>query len=437
MAIDNNPSRETTNQIETSPDSPVNTEKKVDLPKEQIAPKQLNKKLMKNLETTLQHMGQLGKKLKDSYTKEDLLKLYENEILIKDGKSDESIDFIRLLLENRENVLNIISSTQDKTFRQSRELIDNKLAREQTETKQLSLFDHMDQKGNLIPSSTAPEPPVIRGLDFTPGEDRLIHTLSLLLSRHSEKWNQQSPNYYMGNFERGVTTINSVDLETARLMITPHDLYSTYLGRTDYNTDHIQFILQSLSELSKKNFLVTLTIPKESNQKGKRFDKLRTYLPLFQVVILNKDLTETESQQIENNDLLVEGKGCKFLFRFNPIFTNSIRERYVEFPEDIHLRIARSAGQKGKVSQSTNLLRDFLFREKQQKRFTIVRDEDTLLNILNLEKMRKEGRKKKVNEMLQKSFDIFVSIGLLKDVQKSIGKKGQTQYTMEINPDFK
>src|ERR1700722_6508061 len=71
-------------------------------------PKQNTKKFLKNLEATLKQMGQFGKKLKDTYSKEDLLKLYLNKIPIKNGQADESIDFIRLLLENRENVLNII-----------------------------------------------------------------------------------------------------------------------------------------------------------------------------------------------------------------------------------------------------------------------------------------------------------------------------------------
>lgn len=357
----------------------------------------------------------------------------------QDQEKTETMDFIKFLIEKKEDLIRLIDSEKNTTFRQSRELIDNKLTRKPIESAQLSLFDNIDEKEKKIanPNHDQSAQPIIKGLDLSPAEDRLVHTLSLLISKHSEKRNQDSPEYYMGNQERGVTTLNSIELETARLMISPHELYSNYLGRDDYNTDHIQFILQSLNNLSKKNFLVSLTIPKGTGQKGKRFDKLRTYLPLFQVVILNKDLTETESQEIENNQLLVEGKRGKFLFRFNPIFTNSIRERYVEFPEDIHLRIARSSGKKGRVSQCTNLMRDFLFREKQQKRYTVVRDEETLFRILNLEKMRKEGRKKKVNEMLQKSFDIFLKIELLKDIQKSLGKKGQVQYTMEINPDFK
>jgi len=312
-------------------------------------------------------------------------------------------------------------------------LIDNKLSREPIDSKQLLLFDNLKHEENNKSLRTEKNTgsPVIKGLDLSTGEDRLVHTLSVLISKHSERRNQNSANYYMGNDERGVATINSIDFETARLNISPHELYSTYLGRINYNTDNINHILGVLNEISKKNFLITLTIPKVGKDGRKRYDKLRTYLPLFQVAILNKDLTETENQEIENNNLLVEGKGCKFQFRFNPIFTHSIRERYIEFPEDIHLRIARAAGQRGRVSQCTNLMRDFLFREKQLKRYSLLRDESTLFSILNLDKLRKEGRKKKVNEMLQKSFDIFLELSLLNNVERTIGKNGQTQYLIE------
>lgn len=317
-----------------------------------------------------------------------------------------------------------------KTFRQSKELIDNKLDHKQED--QLTIFDYLDKAKN----QELQEKPFIKGLDLDQAEDRIVHTLTLLLSRKSENKNQKSADYYMGNHGKGMVSVFDTDMETARIIITPHELYSTYYGKENYGSDQISFLLKKLESLSKKLFLTTWNIQAKSKGKEKRYDKFRTYLPLFQIAILNQDLSESESQVIDNNKSLLEGKNCHFLFKFQPQFTNNIRERYVEFPEDIHLRIAEATG-KDRYGQCVNLMRDFLFREKQVKRYDPIRDKLTLISTLKLDKFWKEGRKKKVNEMIKECFEIFLKIGLITGLEELQGKLGQEQYRMLINKEFK
>lgn len=318
---------------------------------------------------------------------------------------------------------------KSKTFRQSRELIDNKLDFKQNE--QLTLFDFMENNETIYKS------PLIKGLDLDQSEDRIIHTLTLLLSRKSETKNQKSGDYYMGNYGKGAMTIHNTEMETSRILVSPHEFYSTYYGKGDYGADQIEFLLKKLDSLSKKTFMTTWTIPsKRKGNNEQRFDKFRTNLPLFQLAILNQDLSESESQEIDNNKSLLEGKKCHFLFKFQPQFTNNIRERYVEFPENIHLRIAETAGTK-RYSQCVNLMRDFLFREKQGRRYEVIRDQETLIDVLKLNKYWKNGKKKKVNDMINECLNIFIKIGLINTWEKLQGKFGQTQFRIEINPAFK
>lgn len=320
---------------------------------------------------------------------------------------------------------------KNKTFRQSRELIDNKLDCKQEE--QLTLFDIIDKKEI---KQEKQEMPIIKGLDLDQAEDRIVHTLTLLLSRKSENKDQKSDNYYMGNYEKGVITVHNTEMETARIIISPHELYSTYYGKDNYGSDQITFLLNKLDSLSKKLFSTTWNIQIKSKGNQKRYDKVRTNLPLFQIAILNQDLSESESQEIDNNKSLLEGKKCHFLFKFQPQFTYNIRERYVEFPEDIYLRITEAAG-KDRYGQCVNLMRDFLFREKQAKRYELIRNKETLIDILKLNKFWKEGRKKKVNEMINDCFEIFLKIGLLKGWEKVLGTLGQDQFRIQISRDFK
>lgn len=337
---------------------------------------------------------------------------------------------------SRKEIVQIIQEIKkpNKTFRQSRELIDNKLNRD-IEKDQLTFEDLMNSpSGNL---STPPEA-VIKGLDLDQGEDRLVHTLTLLLAKKSQNKDQKSPDYYMGNYEKGITRIKDIEMETARIIVTPHELYSTYYGKDDYNSDHIKYVLGKLDGLAKKQYWTAWNIQVPPKKKGekKKINKLRTCCPLFQIVILNQDLSESQSQEIDTNENLIEGKKCVFLFKFQPQFTNNIRERYVEFPEDIYHRIADATG-KNRYSQSINLMRDLLFREKQQKRSEITRDQETLIKTLKLDKFWKEGRKKIVNEKLEEAFNVFKKIGLIKDTKETRGVMGQTQYIISINRDFK
>jgi hypothetical protein len=272
-------------------------------------------------------------------------------------------------------------------------LIDNKLDREIDKEK----LAHQETTGA----------PIIRGLDLDQAEDRILHTLTLLLSKNSENRDQTSSEYYMGNYEKGIIRINEIEMETARILVSPHEFYSTYYGRENYNSDHIKFVLKKLHGLLQKQYLTTWNFPAKGT--GKKYNKFRTYCPLFNIVILNSDLSENECQDIDNNKELLEGKGCQFLFKFQPQFTNNIRERYVEFPEDIYLRIAEAVGQ-DRFSQAINLMRDFLFREKQSKRHEIVRDKETLIKTLKLDKFWKEGRKKRVEESIKECLDIFLKI---------------------------
>jgi hypothetical protein len=340
----------------------------------------------------------------------------------------------------RKDIVKIIEEVRkpqkNKTFRQSRELIDNKLDRS-LEKGQLTFFDILERKDKLI-DDIQTNVPIIKGLDLDQAEDRILQTLSLLLHEKSENKNQESPNYYMGNYGKGIISVNQVEMETARMAVSPHELYSKYYGKDSYGSDQIKFLLNKLDVLSKKMFLTSWKFPTgKKNKKGQlTFNLFRTNLPLFQMALLNEELSEVACNEIMTNELILEGKRCKFLFKFQPQFTNHIKTQYVEFPEDVHLRIAAATG-KDRYGQYINLMRDFLFREKQHKRYDIIRDKSTIIETLKLDKFWKEGRKKLVNEKIQECVDVFMKIELIITWNTTQGKQGQDQYHIKINHNFK
>ncbi len=398
------------------------------------------KKGLKKIKKTIEELDHFRQRIRDGATAEEVLALIK-----KDGEKplNEEKEFLEFLLDRGEEIDNLITPAHVGNIRQSRDLIDNKLT-PTTDTNQSTIFDFLEKREAAAETEHLKN--IQTSIELDVAEERLVHTLSVLLARKGERWNQNSENYYMGNQTRGNVKIQglivdnkgtqpiqqkSVELATARLSISPHELYSTYYGKENYSGDGCKHVLSVLEGLAKKNFMVSLSIP----QGNGKFQQLRTYQSLFKLFIRNKDLTESEIQTFNADTKLIERKNCNFLFKFSPLFSNNIRERYIEFPEDLHLRLSRAAGSK-RISQCTLLLKDLLLREKQSGRCSILRDEETLIDVLRLSRMRKEGRKTRLTVKLLKSFDICQKMGLLKSFEESIGKKMQTQYLLEINPDF-
>ena len=440
------------NQITNSSDKiEINTTNSWEITEEDIRSilgqgeaKSIGKRELKKIKNTIEKLIEWKKGINDkASTSEELLELVKKEGA--NSSFNEEIAFLDVLLSHGEELAKFMSVVSKKTIRQSSDLIDNKLRSQVQTKKELTLFDLLESK-TIVDAHEKQSAISAPSLNLDAGEERLVHTLNVLLCKKSEQWNQDSPDYYMGNFEKGHAQLSGISLDndsgqqqhtevslaTARMIITPHELYTTYMGKESYGGDQTKHILKTLDSLSKKNFLISLTVP----TKGGKFQKLRTYLSLFQLVVLNKDLSLNESQEIDENSNLIEGKQCVLLFKFSPLFTNNIREKYIEIPEDIHLRIAHAAGGR-RIPQCAFLLKDLLLREKQLKRYSLLRDEDTLIDILQLRKLRDEGRKKKVTDHLNKAFDICSKIGLLKTVTLTSGKQCQPQYALEINPNFR
>lgn len=349
------------------------------------------------------------------------------ELFIYKTSIANTIPFIDFLKKHEKELKEFLMNLPKRTIRQTRDWIDSKLdTRLGKESK--SPADVQFYQDSRIRLSQA--------------EDRLIHSLLVMLSKNSETTDQNSPNYYMGNQEKGSILLKGLDttenlpceitFDTARLQIKPHELYTTYSGTDDYSGEQSSFIINSLTELTKKKF--NLLLLSNLNNTRKR-TTIKTFLPLWQLFIINPDQSVIQVNDLINNSIAVS-ENCFLLFKFSPIFTSNIRERYIELPEDMHLRIVVAAKCK-RISECVHIIRDFLLREKQHKRYTVFRDEDTLVELCNLQKPWKKGRKKEIRTKLNKALEIFQTIGLIKKFTLKQGKRGQNQYEIHVNLDFK
>lgn len=339
------------------------------------------------------------------------------------------VNFQKFLEKNWERLAGIIPAAQ--RIRHSRDLVDNKFPSE---------LEILKSSGDRAESFIEP-------LQLTEAQDRLVFTLCQLLSKKSERWRQDSPDYYMGNHEAGLIELAGQQIPTARLLVTPYELAKEYYGRTNFNSDHMSHLLAAVNGLADRSFTFVFTQQKKKDG-ATRYNRIRMSIPLFLLALVDEDLTEHECKKITGN--IIHESKTKLLFRLSPIFTKDIAQRYIEFPEDLHIRMTKTkaAGTRGRIGQHAHLFRDYLLRElsagnrgKRQKDkngdIIFERDEEKLVAILGLLKEWEAGRKSRVRRYFQKTFNIFLELGLLKSVEKLDGVKRQLKYKFTINRDFK
>jgi len=170
-----------------------------------LIPKDLGNFAIEQAKQTQNRVRDWKKLLKKGAPKEEideyLLEWAKKEQLSPEN-SKKSIELIKALVETKDKLLEALSIIGNNTFRQSQEIIDNKLTKEPTtsQTKQLDFFNLMEG-GAYEDTEKEKTKPLIKGLStITETEDKLLLVLSQLLSKKSERYDQKSPNYYMGNY---------------------------------------------------------------------------------------------------------------------------------------------------------------------------------------------------------------------------------------------
>lgn len=319
-------------------------------------------------------------------------------------------------------------------YRQSGHLVDQKLKYKPKSESQLTIFDYLSPKAQEEIQKYELK---VEGIHLTPPQDKLINTLNKLLHSKSEHIDSKSPLFYLGNDAPALTPYGKKDTPSAVIRFTPHELYSEYIGSKDYSGADIAFIKEVLGQISDKKFLITYDRHrkvKSGKKTEKLIDKIVEFQPLIKVIRFYEGLSEHESRQINSG----EGDSDKgeIVLALNPIFTDQIDTKYIEYPVDINRRMVIAAGGANRVTQSMSLLRDWLFRALSNKQRTWEIDEKNLPSALKLDKYVKQGRKKLLRERIEKDIQAMVNLGLVLKAEKTTGAKGQLKYIFHLNKDY-
>ncbi len=303
---------------------------------------------------------------------------------------------------------------------------------------QLELFDFLNPKtgGEVEKYEVKYE-----GIRLTAAEDRLLSAIYSLLRENSEHKNSAADDFYGGNHESGaVTDFAGEQVKPIHIRIVPADLYKAYLGNSDYSGKEIGDINKTLVSISAKRFLMKydrVRRVKAGKKWENRTDRIEVVKNLIQVVKYTKDLTDQELAKLDSGDESIRQKKGELIIALNPVLTDQINTKYVEYPQDINRRtIIAAGGDHRNVTLAINTLRDYLLRELSARRYQCEINADKLPYVLKLDKYVREGRKKKIKETVEKAIQTCKSLGLLREFAETQGAEGQVKLVFTLNPDF-
>lgn len=281
------------------------------------------------------------------------------------------------------------------------------------------------------------------GVKLTPQEDRLVSALYSLLRKNSENKDLNSEKFYKGNYEENLASIRWGETfeKPAALRIVPAELYKAYLGNENYSGKEIEDINRTLKALEAKRFLITYDrtrkIRTERNTTENRTDRIETTMPLIQVMKYTRDLTDHEKARLDRGEMSGRKDRGELIIALNPILTDQIQSKYVEYPSDINLRTVIAAGGHPKmVTQAINNLRDWLFFMRSNKLGEVQLNADKLPRLLKLDNYVQQGRKKLVRARIEEAIQACKNLRLILDVKETYGAEGQLKYIFILNPDF-
>lgn len=368
-------------------------------------------------------------------------KAFEDELSsLAETKSATSLR--KLILDNRETLLKLLQPVKSRKFRQSGHFVDQKLKFSVPADAGPTLFDLLTKETKDKIAHSGNVEIRTEGIRLTAPQDKLMTALLRLLHDKSDHTNERSESFYSGNLENQIVPYGGCGQNgtSAIMRVYPSELYKAYLDSPDYSGADIKYIKALLQDTEQQKFLIIYERRYEvfSGKSGKetRTDRIEDFQSLFKIIKFYESLTDEEKRQLDSGDeALVERRG-ELIVAFNPLLTDQINSKYVEYPEDINRRTMIAAGGHKLVTESAIALRDWMLREISTRRKTAEINDAKLPFLLKLEKYVQEKRKKLIRERVQSAIQVIKNLGLITNHELVVGASGQLKHVFHLNLDF-
>jgi len=321
-------------------------------------------------------------------------------------------------------------------YRQSGHLIDEKLKYSKP-NETLTIFDIISPltKEKIEESKIEVK---AEGIKLTRPENNMVHALNRILYEKSQTKDSKAKDFYGGNDPSKLE--ENKERKTVILRFRPSELYKAYIGKDDYSGADITFINNTLHQLEAKKVLIKYDRIKkcknENNKLTTTTDRVEEFQSLIKIIKFLPNLTNEEIEKLDKGDNSIRDAKVEIIIALNPIFTDQIDTKFIEYPIDTNRRLIIAAGGHNKVTTSMHILMDWMLRDLSAKRYKTEINEENLPYILGLEKYVKQKRKKLLQERIEKDIQTMINIGIVLEVEKKPNTTGGRKWIFHLNTDY-
>lgn len=266
------------------------------------------------------------------------------------------------------------------------------------------------------------------------GEHRIIKSLGLLLDKNKRNQN--------GAQIEGLKILDSCKLFKNALLqkaygfsptimiLDEHEYFEAYYGGSNYGGTDRKYMRSALEKFCKREFDVRYDrIYWES---GEEFtDRILFKSSVAEAYPFFPSLTNEEKKKLNLGDEAIKKMKKKIILVINQIFTDQIESNFIKYPVDINQRMQKAA--RGSATPSMYLLMDYCLREIRHSRYNVPIGEDKLIEVLELDKAKKEGRKSRLDKSIKEAINTVKNLGLILEAHKTKGQNGKPKFELKLN----
>jgi hypothetical protein len=269
-------------------------------------------------------------------------------------------------------------------------------------------------------------------------EHRMLATIRKFLNEVSEK-DFNSNKYLMGNFfPNGEIELvpyggNNRLMPSPNLRIKKSDFYREYTGKDKYSGKDKINADKTLSDLCNKklNIIYPQTIFIDGQEK---FEIILEQKPLItQKEVLNI-LSPADAKSPDNwiPQTPIENDDSYIYINLNPLWIDQIKNKFVEYPEDLNIRLLKTLKTWKNLNNYILILIDIVLHWRSNKQNTFEYNEEKLYERLGLTKFIKQRKTSKAEKYLFDAIETLKTMKLINEAKRTKGVNNQYKWVFSI-----
>ena len=257
--------------------------------------------------------------------------------------------------------------------------------------------------------------------------------MTKLLYEKSQTQKADGEDFYCGNGTPEIMNYGGRPRKFPVVIFKRTELYKAYLGHDHYSGADAEHIDNTLLQYASKKFLIRY----ERTNEDELTNIVEEFIPLVRILKFYPNLTDEQKKRLYNGDVAIQEEKEEIIIIFSPIYIDEIDRKFIVFPEDTNRRLRIAAGDHKKVTTSMHTLMEWCMQNASTKRRSQSINEENLIALLGLEKNKKEGRKKRLMERIEKDIEAIKIMGIIIKAERRANTTGGFKWVFYFNMDYK